>query len=160
MAKKKDTGLPEAHHRGDEPHLLREVFRTYQVLIGGFSRSTGMAASQFALVRLLAVTKAKVGVMDLARQLGINAAAVTRQIQELEQEQLVCRSADPKDRRRCYLKLSPKGRRLAAEIHERNHALERALSSVLTAAEMASATVVLTKLRNFAEGLAQKSDDT
>jgi DNA-binding MarR family transcriptional regulator len=156
MMRKKAARLQEPYHRGDEPHLLREVFRTYQVLVVGFSRLTGMAASQFALLRLLVVTDANIGVMDLARQLGVNAAAITRQVQELEHERLVYRRADPKDRRRGYIKLLPKGRKLLGEIHERNHALERSLSSVLTAEEMASAAGVLTKLRTFVEGLAQK----
>ena len=159
MIRKKTAGLQVLKHRGHEPHLLREVFRTYQVLVVGFSRSTGMAASRFALLRLLVVTDANVGVMDLARQLGVNAAAVTRQVQELEHEQLVCRRVDPKDRRRCYIRLLPKGRKLLGEIHERNHALELSLLSVLTAEEMASAAMVLTKLRTFVEGLAQKAVD-
>jgi hypothetical protein len=75
-------------HRGDEPHLLREVFRTYQVLLSGFARKTEMPASRFALMRLLANSEGDVGVTDLARQLGINPAAVTRQVQELEREGL------------------------------------------------------------------------
>jgi DNA-binding MarR family transcriptional regulator len=153
MSDSASTDLETLPHRGDEPHLLREIFRTYQVLMAGFSRETGMPASRFALMRLLAVTDANIGIMDLARQLGVNAAAVTRQVQELERERLVRRRADPKDRRRSYVRLSAKGRRLFTEIHERNHELERALSSVLTAEEMASAAMVLTKLRTFIEGL-------
>jgi len=43
MMRKKTAGLQEPHHRGDELHLLREVFRTYQVLVVGFSRLTGIA---------------------------------------------------------------------------------------------------------------------
>ena len=149
----KPTRFEKTHHRGDEPHLLREVFRTYQVLMTGFSRATGMPASRFALMRLLAVTDTNVGVMDLARQLGVNAAAVTRQVQELEHERLVSRRADPKDSRRAYIRLSSKGRRLFEKIHERNHELERSLLSVLTAEEMASAAMILTKLRTFVEDL-------
>jgi DNA-binding MarR family transcriptional regulator len=143
-------GLP---HRGDEPHLLREVVRTYQVLMTGFSRQTGMASSRFALMRALTLGDSDVGVMDLARQLDVNAAAVTRQVQELEREGLVHRRPDPRDRRRGSLRLSPRGRRLFEEIHERNHALERSLSSVLTAEEMAGAAAVLGRLRTFVAGL-------
>ena len=72
------------HHNGDEPHLLREIVRTHQVLMTGFSREVGMPASRFALMRILANNEG-VGVMALARQLGINAAqtlttGVTHQI--------------------------------------------------------------------------------
>jgi len=140
------------HHRGDEPHLLREVIRTYQVLITGFSREIGMPASRLEVLRILAVTDGGVGVMDLARSLGVNAAAVTRQVQDLERDRLIQRRSDPRDGRRTHLCLSPKGQRLFAEIHERSHALERSLSAVISADEMAAAATVLSKLRAFMEG--------
>lgn len=115
-----------------------------------------MPASRFALVRLLVNTDEKVGVMDLARQLGINAAAVTRQVQEMEAEGLVRRRSDPRDGRRSYVRLSPKGFRLFETIHDRGHELERALSAVISADEMAAATAVLAKLRTFIEDLMRR----
>ena len=153
MSKRKAGSFAEIHHRGDELHILREVFRTYQVLMAAFSRKVGMAPSRFALMRLLALAERDVGVMDLARQLGVNAAAVTRQVKELEREQLIRRRADPKDARRSYVSLSPKGQRLFQEIHERSHELERSLSSTLGAEEVRNAAIVLTKLCTFMEGL-------
>ena len=139
-------------HGGDEPHLLREVFRTYQVLMSGFARATGMPSSRFVLMRLLANVEGDVGVTDLARQLGINAAAVTRQVQELEAERLVKRRSDPKDGRRSYVALSPKGRKQFEQIHARTHELESLLASVLGAKEMKRAAMVLAKMRAFVEG--------
>ena len=93
----KTNVVGELGHRGDEPHLLREVFRTYQVLMSGFARKTGMPASRFALMRLLALAERDLGVTDLARHLGIDSAAVTRQVQELERERLVGRRVDSRD---------------------------------------------------------------
>jgi len=149
MSRPRGSSFEKKRHRGDEPHLLREVVRTYQVLMTMVSRELGMPASRFALMRFLAVAETEVGVMDLARQMGVNAAAITRQVQELERERLVRRRADPNDRRRSYLSLSPKGRKLFEVIHGRNHELERSLSSVLGAEEMRTATMVLTKLQSF-----------
>jgi DNA-binding MarR family transcriptional regulator len=143
------VGFEERHHRGDEPHLLREVLRTYQVLMSGFARETGMPASRFGLMRLLAILEQDAGITDLARQLGINAAAVTRQIQDMEREGLIRRRADRRDGRRSYITLSPRGRRLFEEIHARTHELERSLSSALDPAEMRRAAMVLAKLRTF-----------
>ncbi len=143
----------ELRHRGDEPHLLREVFRTYQVLMSSFARQTGMPASRFALMRLLALSEGDIGLVELARQLGINPAAVTRQVQELEAEHLVKRRADAKDGRRTYVTLSPKGRKQFEEIHARSHELERSLSSTLGTEEMAAAATTLANLRTFLEGL-------
>jgi DNA-binding MarR family transcriptional regulator len=153
MKASKASSFEQAHHRGDEPHLLREVFRTYQVLLAAFSRKMGVPASRFALMRLLALTESDLGVMDLARHLGVNAAAVTRQVQELERERLVRRRPDPKDGRRSYVILSAKGQRVFHKLHERSHELERSLSSVLGTEEMRDAAMVLTKLRTFVEGV-------
>ena len=152
MGDSEDDDSGGLQHRGDEPHLLREVFRTYQVLMSGFARATGMPSSRFSVMRLLANAEGDVGVTDLARQLGINPAAVTRQVQELEAEHLVKRRADPTDGRRSYVALSPKGRKQFEEIHTRTHELESSLASVLGTEEMKRAAVVLSKLRAFVEG--------
>lgn len=119
--------------------------------MAGFARMTGTPASRFALMRLLAFSERDLGVTDLARQLGINAAAVTRQVQELERERLVTRRADSRDGRRSYVRLSAKGRHLFEEIHERTHELERSLSVVIGEGEMRSAALVLSKLRTFVQ---------
>ena len=140
-------------HGGNEPNLLREVIRTYQVLMTGFSREIGMPASRLAVLRSLAITDGGAGVMDLARSLGINAAAVTRQIQDLERDRLIQRRSDPKDGRRTRVSLSPKGQKLFEEIHERSHVLEQSLSATIGADEMATVATVLAKLRTFIEGL-------
>lgn len=153
MVNQKIRAFDHLRHRGDEPHLLREVFRTYQALISGFARQTGMPASRFALMRLLALSKSGIGLVELARELGINPAAVTRQVQELEAEHLVKRRADAKDGRRSYVTLSRKGRKQFEEIHERTHELERSLSSALGTAEMAAAATTLANLRTFLERL-------
>jgi DNA-binding MarR family transcriptional regulator len=151
MHAEKPAHARDLHHRGDEPHLLREIVRTHQVLMAGFSRGVGIPAARFALMRLLVNADRDVGIMDLARQLSINAAAVTRQVQEMEAEGLILRRADPRDKRRHHLRLSPKGLRLFGQIHERTHALERKLSAVISAEEMAAATQTLAKLRAFVE---------
>lgn len=118
----------------------------------GFSRKTGMPAARFALMRLLALAEDEIGVMDIARQLGVNAAAVTRQLKELESMGLTRRRPDPKDGRRSYVTLSSQGKRMFEEIHKRTHELEQALSSVLGVEDMRNAAVVLAKLRTFIEG--------
>jgi DNA-binding MarR family transcriptional regulator len=152
MADRASASIEEMRHRGDEPHLLREVVRTYQVLMAGLSRRIGMPPSHFVLMRLLAVAGPDLGVMDLARQLGVDAAAVTRQVQALERQRLVRRRADPRDGRRSYVSLSPKGRKLFGDIHDGNHDFERLLSSMISDKEMAVATAVLAKLRDFIQG--------
>jgi DNA-binding MarR family transcriptional regulator len=154
---KRGPGAPrgfEPRHRGDESHLLREIVRTHQALMAGFSRGMGMPTSRFLLCRLLAAAGDEgAGTMELARQLGVNAAAVTRQLNEMEREGLVRRRGDARDGRRSYVRLSPKGRALFQAIHERAHDVERSIGAALGEEEMRAAAAVLGKLRAFLEGM-------
>jgi DNA-binding MarR family transcriptional regulator len=141
-------------HTGDEPHFLREIVRTYQGLMSGFSREVGMPASRLALMRILinALPDA-VGIMDLARTMGINAAAVTRQVKEMEGENLIIRRSDARDGRRSYIKLSAKGVKVFKRIHERSHELERSLLLSIHPEEIKATVDVLSRLRCSLEGL-------
>ncbi|BAH77422.1 MarR family winged helix-turn-helix transcriptional regulator [Solidesulfovibrio magneticus] len=145
------TTPPPAHlgHKGNEPHLLREIIRTHQMLVTGFSRKIGQPAARVALMRLLATASEPVGIMDLARNLGVNAAAVTRQIKELEAQGLVERCDDPQDGRRSWLRLSPQGMQLFMALHERSHALEKAFAAAVGPDNVRTAVEVLTQLRDF-----------
>lgn len=138
----------EKSHQENDVHLLREVMRTHQAVLAVFSREVGMPASRLALMRLLAIASPKrLGVMEIARQLGVNAAAVTRQVQEMEVEHLVVRRADAKDRRRVDIQLSAKGRKIFEELHGRSHRLERSLAATISLEEMQLAAKVLATLR-------------
>jgi DNA-binding MarR family transcriptional regulator len=140
-------------HRGDELHLLREVVRTHQAMMTAFSRNLGMPASQFALMRVLGTAEKDFGVMDIAAQLGVNAAAVTRLVQDMESEGLVRRKPDARDGRRNYVSLSAKGTKLFRELHDRSHALERELVALIGADEMKSAAAALSKVREYLRSL-------
>ena len=77
----------ELHHKGDESHLLKEIMRTHQALLNVFSREVGMPAARLSLMRILAIGHhEKLGIMQISRRLGIDAAAVTRQVQAMERE--------------------------------------------------------------------------
>lgn len=144
----------QLHHRGDEPHLLREIMRTQQAVVSVFSRQVGIPAAKLALMRLLATRHPEaVGVMWIARQLGINAAAVTRQVQALENEGFVERCKDKRDGRRNHVKLTAQGIKAFQEVHERAHAFERALSSAVSPEDMAATLRVLSHVRTALEAL-------
>lgn len=138
--------------REQDPHLLREVMRLHQAMMAGFSRQTGMTATRFALMRLVArAGDAGIGVMDLARRLGVNAAAVTRQVQDMEQDGLIRRRPDAKDGRRSQVRLSAKGVATFATIHGRSHELEQALAAIVSPDEMRAAARTLATLRGAIE---------
>ncbi|ABK19095.1 MarR family winged helix-turn-helix transcriptional regulator [Syntrophobacter fumaroxidans] len=148
------TGDFDLHHAGDEPHLIREIMRTHQAVLNVFSRRVGMPAARLALMRLLGTCRSEaVGVMWIARQLGIDAAAVTRQVQAMEREGLVERCKDARDGRRSHVKLTDDGLRAFLQVHERAHAFERALGADVSAEDMAAAARVLVRLRAALEAL-------
>lgn len=137
------------HNRDDDLHLFREIGRTHQMIVQTFSRALGMPASRFMLMKFLAKAGNGVGVTDLAAMLEVNPAAVVRLVQEMEDEHFVVRRDDPKDGRRSYISLTPKGVKLFEQLHQRSHAFERALTAFIDADEIATATRVLAKLREF-----------
>ncbi|MDD5712047.1 MAG: MarR family winged helix-turn-helix transcriptional regulator [Smithellaceae bacterium] len=150
MKTEKQTDAAALQHAGNEPHLLREIVRTHQVMMMGFSRAIGMPASRLAIMRILAnALPDDIGIMDLAQRLGINAAAVTRQVKDMEEAGLIRRRLDMRDGRRSYVKLSSKGLRAFKGIHNRSHELERSLTSVIGREKMIQAAEVLVKLRQF-----------
>ncbi len=144
----------ELHHEGNEPHLLREVMRIHQILLSEFSRQVGMPASRLALMRLLAISRPEdIGIMRIARCLGVNAAAVTRQVKDMESEGLVDRAADARDGRRSYVRLTPEGLRVFEQLHGRAHEFERELESLAGSEDIATAVRVLSQLRGALESL-------
>ena len=130
------------------PHLFQEIVRTHQALIGNFSLEVGMSSARMGVLRQLEDAEdGSMGVVDLARALGVTPAIVTRQVQELEAEGLVRRRNASRDRRRHQLYLTPRGRRVFAELHERAHQLQARVLAGLTDEEIATACHVLANLR-------------
>jgi DNA-binding MarR family transcriptional regulator len=141
------------HHKGGEPHLLFEIMRTQRALINCFSRKMGLPFSRVTLLRVLATASPEaIGILDIARRLNINGAAVTRQIKEMERLGLVARAPDQRDARRQQVKLSAKGRKLFEQIHQMQHEFEKSfVSSELIPEEVETAASVLSKLRSALE---------
>ncbi len=142
------AGPPGFEHSGDESHILREVYRTNQAMFNNISRIMGVSASRLALLRLLAVEMpGGGGIMAIARNLGVNAAAVTRLVKELEEQKWVKRRSDPADARRTHVRLTAKGLRRVREIHRRVHVFERFLEERLGAEDVRAAVRVLSGIR-------------
>ncbi len=85
------------------PHLFQEIVRTHQVLIEAFSLEVGMSSARVGVLRQFQDGEdGSVGVVDVARSLGVTLAVVTRQVQEPEAEGLVRRRNASRDRRRSH----------------------------------------------------------
>lgn len=140
-----------AGHKGDEPHLLREIVRAHHAMMHAFARETGRPSAQFALMRILAHAERGLGVVEIAEALDVNAAAVTRLVNAMESERLIRRRADPRDGRRHYVSLTERGLTQFSLIHDRTHRLERLLEAELGGDAMRAAATLLAKLRAFIE---------
>lgn len=147
-----NSGSPILAHTGDESHLLRELYRTNQALLNSLSRIVGISASRLALIRLLAIELPKeTGIMEIARRLGINAAAVTRLVKEMEEQKWVKRRTDPADGRRSSVSLTARGQRQFRRLHERMHEFERSISERLKKKDIETTIDVLSGIRNTIE---------
>ena len=139
-------------HSGAETHLSLEIMFTNKALLGAFSRETGLPMSQLALLRVLAgAPRGGIGVLDIARRLGINGAAITRLVRKMEDRGLAIRRADKHDGRRSNLKLSAKGRALFRKVHQRLHEFDDLLGADLEPEDIAAVKRVLAHLRTVLE---------
>ncbi len=130
-------------HRGDEPHLLRDLLRTYQLLMGSFPQENGVSASHFLLFRELIHAYPKpLGTMALARRMKIDPAAISRQLQLLERKKWIER-IELDDRRRNAVKVTAAGKRAFVKIHTRTHRFEELLRQRINESEMNTTIKVL-----------------
>jgi len=153
MKTSEDAAGPESPgHTGSESHLLRELYRTNQAMFNNVPRIAGISASRLALVRLLAIDLPDgAGTMEIARRLGVNAAAVTRLVSEMEGRKWIKRNADPSDARRSRISLTARAVQEFGIIHERLHEFERSLNAVLDEKDIETTIRTLSEIRNALE---------
>ena len=79
-----DQGLFEHQPGGHYLHLLREVLLTYRLFLRRVSEVLGVSGAQFEALRQLALAGGRTTTSALARELGVDPAAVTRLVAGLE----------------------------------------------------------------------------
>jgi len=109
-------------------HLWREVILTYRKLMHQVVWHTPFTASQFEILREIAVAGGTSTVSALARELDLDPAAVTRTCAELTRLGLVQREGDSRDARRKPVVLTDIGSQQMAEMHALLHEREAALA--------------------------------
>lgn len=142
-----DEGLFEHPSGVSYLHLLREVLLTYRQLVKELATRTGMSGAQFELMRGLALAGGRATSAALARDLGVDPAAVTRLVTGLQTAGLVARESDAGDGRRRPVVLTDQGRRLMVDLHARLHDREAALTEALDEQSIATAMQVLQTIR-------------
>ena len=146
-----DQGLFQHESGAQYFHLMREVLLTYRAFLRRMAAETGVSGAQFELLRQLALVGGRSTSAELARELGVDPAAVTRLVAALQEQGLVEREDDARDRRRRPVQLTDTGREFMVRLHGELHAREDALEVGLDPAAVESAAEVLQTIRSVLE---------
>jgi len=133
----------------EEESLVQALARTHHEVGVAFEREAGMSRSR---MHLLASLRAADEMTQSALQelLGVDGAAITRQVKQLEADGVVQRRADPEDHRYTLVTLTPQGRKLADAVVRKRDAFEARLATAAPAKDLAALTKTLEKLRDAA----------
>lgn len=148
-----DTGLFEHSPGAHYLHLLREVLLTYRGLLRQMSAETGLSGAQFEVLRELSLADGHSTVSALARELGVDPAAISRLIASLQRLGLVSRARDDSDGRRQPVLLTQEGRDLMTAFHAEAHERESTLTAGLDTQSLETAMQVLRALRDNLEAV-------
>jgi DNA-binding MarR family transcriptional regulator len=127
--------------------LLQSIGHTYQEVWATFERYMGMSRARWVTLSLL-WREGTVSQARLAQRLRIDGAAVTRQVQQLEQEGLVTRRADPEDNRFMLVTLTPEGRRMVDELWSKRDRFEAIVTEGISAEEIGIMGRCLRRIRD------------
>ena len=112
----------------------------------------GFRASHGRLLPLLEAGTARLS--DLSQRLGVSKQAAGQLVEELESEGLVQREADPADRRARRVRLTPRGKRVVADVRGLHASFDAALEARLGARDRAAAVAAMLELSRWAESAA------
>jgi len=146
-----DQGLFEHQPSGHYLHLFREVMLAYRAFLRRMAAETGVSGAQFELLRQMALAGGRTTTSELARELDVDPAAVTRLVAGLEDLGLVEREDDARDKRRRPVLLSSAGRDFMVRLHAELHAREGALETRLDPTDIETAAEVLRTIRGVLE---------
>lgn len=140
----KDLFILQSGRNEDELHILRRIMIANREIFSGMSHLAGVPATRIGVMRCVAVAGDRgTGIMEIARSLGLDAAAVTRQVTALEKLGLVRRTEVESDKRRVAIHLTEPGEREFRRVHERVHEVEKAILASLPVEDVQAAVRVL-----------------
>jgi DNA-binding MarR family transcriptional regulator len=88
--------------------FVQQLGRSYRALVAGFEARTGHTLARWRILILLE-TRGAMSQKELAKELGIDPAALTRQLKGLERDGWVRREADTQDARLTNVMLTAAG---------------------------------------------------
>ncbi|WP_220448913.1 MarR family winged helix-turn-helix transcriptional regulator [Nonomuraea mesophila] len=129
--------------------LLSEVYAGLMARFQPVLTAAGLSEIDFeTLIRLARSPRQRLRMSDLAAQTGLSTSGVTRVVDRLEREGLVCREACPTDRRASYAVLTDAGReRLEVVVPRHLQDIDDTLTGLLSRSELEAFLGSLRKIR-------------
>lgn len=127
--------------------FMQQLGRSYRALVAGFETHTGHTMARWRVMVLLDA-RGEMSQKLLARQLGIDPAALTRQLKALERDGWVERHNDVQDARLTNVALTDAGRATVTATMERRDAYIEWVLGEMTPAEMDAFSSMLAKLES------------
>lgn len=129
-----------------EETLLQQITRTYYELLPTFERYMGMTRARWHLLKQLFFAD-QLSQTALQQRAGVDGAAITRQVKQLEEAGMVARRVDPRDNRFTLVSLTPEGRQLVAGLMERRAVFETHIMAGIDPNEIAIMQRGLSRIR-------------
>lgn len=139
-------------------HFIQQLGRSYRAFVAGFEAHTGQSMARWRILLLLD-RQGEMAQKQLVRDLGIDPAALTRQLKALQAAGLVKRHSDAHDARITNVALTVAGRKaVQSTMTLRNEYLEWALGDLpLPEIEIISETLVKLEQRLVNRSLATRN---
>lgn len=129
--------------------LLPQITRTYYDLLAVFEQHMGVSRARYQILVTLGREETS-SQAALAQRLRVDSAAITRQVKQLEAEELLTRRADPQDNRFTLVSLTAAGHALADQLLGKRAAFEALATDGLSDDDIA---VMLRSLGRIRENL-------
>jgi DNA-binding MarR family transcriptional regulator len=134
--------------------ILHQISHAYFELMAAFERHLGMSRARWAILSRLdsqeCLTQAA-----LAQVLGVDAAAITRHVKQLEAEGLVTRWSAPEDNRFTAVALTAHGREFVRAQRSARDEFERVATAGMSDEEIERLRGYLAHMRRNIEGLSE-----
>lgn len=148
------TAPPLAVKAASNDSILHHLGNAYHEVAAAFERHMGMSRARWAILNRLSraehLTQAA-----LVQMLHVDAAAITRQVKQLEAEGLVTRWTAPEDNRYTVVALTPQGRAFVEQQRSMRDEFERIVTSGLSDDDLDHMRHCLQHMRRNLEMLTQ-----
>jgi DNA-binding MarR family transcriptional regulator len=135
--------------------LLQHLGQTYHEVVTSFERFMGMSRARWAILNRLSREESMTQAV-LAQRLRVDAAAVTRQVKQLEAEGLVTRWSAPEDNRFTVVALTAQGRDFVETLRSERDAFEHIVTTGLSVEAIDHMRHCLIHMRHNLETLSQE----